>query len=524
MEKQSPLSLISSPNPGELTIAFYPKQLAAFNSSATELLFGGASEGGKSFFGRCALAIFAAVVPNLQCFIYRKFYQDVISNHMFGEGSFPDLLSPWVKSGHVKITENQVNYPYNNSRITLGQLRTEEDCEKAQGVPKQAVLFDEATQMLERHIRTVRGWVRMSAEMKALLPKVLAPLFPGLSPEELRELLPRIFYTANPIGPSVPFFRKTFVDSRPEYAIEKVGAFTQQYIQSLITDNPSADPLAQRERLGSLNDEAIAEALITGRWDIMVGEYFPEWDEERHVVKDVTPPKHWFRFRALDLGYAEPFCVLWVAVSDGETFRDSEGYERWFPRGAYIVYNEWYGCDEKDPAKGIRMRNEDIAAGIVARSEPELRNIVTLTDSLPFQDRGGEFVPEVFRKNGCPLTLGDTSRVVGWNQLRSRLIGIKLDPRDADKDRVPMIYYTECCKASRDYIPALSRHPSESKKEDAAEHGEATHAADCSRLVAMSHTIIKDKLQPMESRIERALSDANRPTMKKLMGNNNVFA
>lgn len=158
-----------------------------------------------------------------------------------------------------------------------------------------------------------------------------------------------------------------------------------------------------------------------------------------------------------------------------------------------------------------------MARGIVERSELNHKTLVTLTDSLPFQDRGGETIAMTFAREGVVLSRGDTSRITGWSQMRSRLIGIEHDSNDTI--RLPMLYITASCKAARDYIPSLPRHPSEAKKEDAAEHGEATHACDAIRLGCMAHPVIRDRKEPTEARINRYLK-TSKPTMKRLITQN----
>ena len=264
-------------------------------------------------------------------------------------------------------------------------------------------------------------------------------------------------------------------------------------------------------------------------WHQRTGQFFPEWDENRHVVTDFYPPGWWYRFRTFDWGTAEPFAVYWVAVSDGNPFRDEDGVERWFPRGALIYYDEWYGCDDghanpedNHPERGNRMRNEDIAQGIVLRSEHDFKDVITLTDNKPFQDMGGEGIAETFKKNGCLLTQGDTSRVAGWSQMRGRFIGQVFDTNALDEEgkpiRIPMIYICARCRYARDYIPQLPGHPSEGKKEDAAESGEATHSNDAIRLGCMAHTnaVIKDYLAPVSVLIARELR-GERPTVQGLV-------
>jgi len=491
----------------ELDLSLHPRQLEAYESEGTEKLFGGATEGGKSHYARCLLISACLAVPHLMCVLIRKKYSDISDNHVEGRTGFKSLLEPLVKLGIVHITKEGVFFK-NGSNITFKHCQDERQFISAQGIEVHLLVIDEATQISERLIRFFRTWVRMPKEMRATLP------------DEWKDKLPQILYTANPIGVSVPFFKRKFVDARPHEAVELVEGFKRQYMLSRYTDNPSVDEAAHKGRLEGIGDAAVAQALDLGDWNALTGEFYPEWDEDRHVIQDFTPPSHWFRYRSFDWGMAEPAAVYWIAISDGEPFRDENGDERWFPRGALIVYDEWYLCDLESPEKGIRMRNEDIASGIVSRSELGYTDLITLADSKPFQDTGGDGIALTFQKNGCTLTRADTSRVAGWSQLRSRLIGISHEVGSAVK--IPMIFFCEKCKYARDYIPALPRHPSESKKEDAAEHGEATHACDAIRYACMAHAnaVIKDRLQPMESRIMRELSQ--KPTMKKItsrMGN-----
>lgn len=466
----------------ELNLELWPRQGQALVTPARELLFGGSTEGGKSHFVRVALIIWCLGINGLQTTLIRKKYQDILDNHVEGPTGFRALLYPLVKIGAVKITQDDIKFS-NGSRIAFKHCQDERQFNSAQGVECHVLAIDEATQISERLIRFFRTWVRMSEEMQLALP------------DQFKGMFPRIIYTANPIGPSVPFFKREFVNLLPNETIRTVAGFPRQYLLSRYTDNGSVSTEQHRGRLEGLNDAALAKALDEGLWDALTGEFFPEWDESRHVIPDIDQlPAHFTRYRTFDWGTADPFAVYWIAISDGQTFKDQHGKTRWYPRGALIVYNEWYGCDTQTPSKGCRMRNEDIAEGIIERSEYNARYVPTLTDSLPFQDRGGQTIADVFADHGCVLTLGDTSRVSGWSLLRSRLIGIQID---SNSDiRTPMIFVTERCKYLRDYLPALARHKSESKKDDAVEHGEASHACDAIRLACTAHSIIKDKVSP----------------------------
>lgn len=480
----------------EIDFKLHPRQMQALFTPATELIFGGATEGGKSHFVRVALILWCLQIPGLQCILIRKKKDDIIKNHVEGRTGFRAMLSPLIERGKANVNEDGVKF-WNGSLISFVHCQDERQFDTAQGVEKNVIVIDEATQISERLIRFFRAWCRMPREMKETLP------------EHLKGKFPRIIYTANPIGPSVPFFRRQFVKARKPFEVEKVDGFLRQYIPSRYTDNASADEEALKGRLAGLNDAALAKALEEGDWDAPIGEYFTMWDESRHVVPDFLPPAHWYRWRSFDWGSAEPFAVYWFAVSDGEMFdadiwvvEDNILVKRtkrlWFPRGARIVYREWYGCDPDDPAKGIGMRNAEIAKGIVERSPaPEEKNLQTLTDSYVFPDRGetdGMTVAKVFAQNGVTLTLGDTRRVTGWKAMKDAFSGKKLDENSST--RVPMLFIQEGCRYARDYIPALPRHPNVAKPEDAAENGEATHSCDAIRLGNMANEVVRDAEPP----------------------------
>lgn len=485
-----------------VTFELWPKQQQAFDSPANEILFGGATEGGKSHLMRVLLCVFSLMVPGLQSVLIRKKYDDIVKNHVYGPTGFLMLLKELIEHKQVVVTKDEVRFA-NGSVISFQHCQDERQFDSAQGVEKHILAIDEAPQISQRLILFFRGWVRMPLEFKAKVPP------------EWRDKLPMILYTGNPIGPSAPWFRREFVKARPEGAIEYVHGFKRQYIKSRAVDNLSVDQEAHKGRLAGIGDAALAKALDEGDWDSPVGEFFSEWDESRHVIPDFVPPAHWFRYRCFDWGSKDPFAVVWFAVSDGEMFETTIGSQQkrlWFPRGSKLIYREWYGCDEHDPAKGIGMRNAEIARGILERSPgEEEKNLITLTDSYPFPDRGeegGETIAKVFARNGVPLTLGDTSRVTGWAAMRDCLIGQQLDLNS--EDRFPMLYVMEQCRFARDYIPTLPRHKNEAKKiNDAAEEGEATHICDAIRLGCLATARIYER---QEAQVDKIKEQARRLT------------
>ena len=463
----------------------HPKQQQAFDAKAQERFYGGATRGGKSFWVRWSFIQYCSRIPGLQSDIFRLNYDDVISNHMQGETSFPILLGPWVRDGLVQITETEIRFLFNDSLISLEHCADERALAKHQGIAKHLRCFEEAPQIKEKIMRWLSAWVTMSDEMKARVPPEWTGLFP------------MIIYTGNPIGPSMGYFRRQFVKAAKPGSVFKApesdGGRSRVYIQALVEDNPSENAEATRSRVAGIGDAATADALLNANWDAPVGEYFTMYNDARHCCANHTPPEHLFKFLTFDWGSAEPACVLWWYVSDGIEFSGPLGQRLWFKRTALVCYREWFMCDPLDPSKGLGLRNEEIAQGIISRTKEKTSGLV-ITDSLPFQDRGMSKegkkykIADVFSDAGCPLVLGNCARVTGWAQVRDRLIGIDGDP---------LLLFAECCRYTREYLPALGR--SKTNPEDAEESGEATHSSDCVRLACTSRPPVIDKKVPLHS-------------------------
>jgi len=321
-------------------------------------------------------------------------------------------------------------------------------------------------------------------------------------PDQYRELMPRILYTSNPGGEGHSYFKKWFVDAAKPLEIwttpDSEGGFNRQFIKARLTDNPSINPEEYRKTLRGLGSPELVRALEEGDWDALVGAFYTEFSRDLHVIPDITPPDHYFKFRTFDWGSYRPFSVGFWCVSDGEAFI-SNGRKLRYPRGALILYREWYGKQPGQDNVGLGLRNEDIAHGILQRTKE--RNVsITLTDSLPFQDRGGKKIADTFAECGVILTQADDSRIPGWSQLRSRLIGTK--------DEGPLIYFCESALDTIRTLPLLQR---SIRKVETIEDGQEDHAADMVRYACMARPLVADAPKP-----DQPLS-IEKPTVSELL-------
>ena len=127
-----------------LELPLHPKQGVAYLSKATEILYGGAAGGGKSYFMRAAAIIWCSLVPGLQVYLFRRIYDDLIKNHIEGSRGFRVMLAPWEQAGLCKIVESEIRF-FNGSKIFLCHCEHEKHRFKYQGAEIHVLLMDELT-------------------------------------------------------------------------------------------------------------------------------------------------------------------------------------------------------------------------------------------------------------------------------------------------------------------------------------------------------------------------------------------
>src|SRR5829696_3415068 len=144
----------------QLDLRLHPKQAEAFNTTANEVLYGGAAGGGKSYLIRVAAILWCTVIPGLQVYLFRRIRDDLVKNHMEGPKGFRALLAGWVLCGFATIVEDEIRF-WNGARIYLCHCKDEKDIYKYQGAEIHVLLIDELTHFTETMYRFLRNRVRM---------------------------------------------------------------------------------------------------------------------------------------------------------------------------------------------------------------------------------------------------------------------------------------------------------------------------------------------------------------------------
>ncbi|MGN1419212.1 MAG: phage terminase large subunit [Acutalibacteraceae bacterium] len=419
-----------------------PKQVEFMKATAKNVGFGGARGGGKSWAVRTKAKILALRKPGIKQLIIRRTYPELVNNHI------NQLRAETARYAKYNDKDKVLKF-INGSTIHFMYLAKDQDLDHLQGTEYDIIYFDEATQLSEFQIKSVKACLRGVNDF----PK-------------------RIYYTMNPGGQGHGYIKRIFIDrnfTKDENPDDYV------FIQSLVTDNKAlmkSDP-NYINQLKALPPK-LKKAWLYGDWNIFEGMFFeefvddPEHYDDRQFTHVITPfkPEGMRIYRSYDFGYNKPFSCAWWAV-------DKDG----------VIYRilELYGCTG-EPNEGVKWsplkQFQKIAE--IEREHPYLRGqkISGVADPSIWDASRGESVAETAARCGIYFDPGDNKRIAGWMQCHYRL--------HFDKNGYPMMYVFNNCKAFIRTIPLLMF--SETNPEDLDTSLE-DHVADEWRYFCMSRPI-----------------------------------
>jgi phage terminase large subunit len=288
--------------------------------------------------------------------------------------SLEDLIGRVLrKCDHeYKASIGRIDFP-NGSRVLLGGFHSERDIDRYLGIEYDAVAIEEATQLPEERINQIRGSVRTSRD----------------------DWRPRVYLTANPDGVGLAWFKRWLVE--PWRDAREIHT---RFIQASYKDNP----VLNREYLDYLDGLTgpLRRAWRDGDWDAFEGQAFPTWRYETHVVEPFEIPEHWLKWRAVDEGYANPWCCLWMAQDPATKRR--------------YVYREAY-------ATQLTARQQ--AERILAMTGVEEVIFTTFADPALWGRKNVDNIVKTtameYAEAGVPLTKADNDRIQGKRRVDSAL-------------------------------------------------------------------------------------------------------
>jgi hypothetical protein len=316
--------------------------------------------------------------------------------------------------------------------LTFCHLNTDGSVHDYQSQQFDIMLFDEETQFSDFQIDYMTG-----TRNRATKDTIIKPFSASAT---------------NPGGIGHARFKEQFVEigepGKPhEYVNEEGKAETRLFIPSFLSDNQALEERDPSYRVKlEARPEHLRRQLLEGDWDVAEGMAFSEWKKSIHVCKWFDIPESWTKFRALDWGYAKPFCVGWYAVDfDGRLYK----------------YREFYGWNGKKN-EGSKLDPEDVAEHIIKLEQGEHIRYAVADDAIfgGKQDSGPD-ISEKFAKafgnratHWAPVGKGPKSRIFGKTELHYRLKWEKDENKDWNGE-LPMLVVFENCIHTIRTLPNL---------------------------------------------------------------------
>lgn len=406
------------------------------------LLYGGAMGGGKSYFlrwklVRMLLAFHARGLKNVTVGLFCEDYPSLGDRHLSKiKFEFPEWLGDYSSVDRSFTLKKR----FGGGIIAFRNL---DDASKYQSSEFAVIAVDELTKNTEETFTFLRTRLR----------------WPGISN-------PKFIGASNPGGIGHGWVKKLWIYKSFNPNEQEKNQFV--YIRARATDNPHIDPsylltlqsLPERQRM----------AYLDGNWDIFEGQYFMEWDRDKHVVKPFPIPPGWTRFRSIDPSgrHGITSCHWYALDYDGNVW----------------VYREHY-------ASG--MDADMHAQTIASLSEGEFYQY-TIIDTAAWFDQGlGETTAEVYARNNVYANMPSSkNRLVGWDTVHRYL---RWDEHTPPKLRI----FDTCVNLIRT-LPTLIH--DETNHQDIDTAGE-DHAAD--ELRYFLQTLRDQKTNPPMTKVEKRL-------------------
>ena len=131
-----------------------------------------------------------------------------------------------------------------------------------------------------------------------------------------------------------------------------------------------------------------------GDWDAQVGQFFEQWNYERHVIKRHWDlPMEWQRYCGIDYGVHAPYAAIWGAIDPAY--------------GRMYVYRELYAVGVPAKEQALQILEAEEAAG-----EYE---VIRTADPSMWGDRGTPMtIADIYGYNGCGIMQANNNRPSGW--------------------------------------------------------------------------------------------------------------
>jgi len=421
-------------------------------ASETDVLYGGAAGGGKSY---------AMLVDPLR-YCHRPAHRALILRR-----SMPELRELIDKSRELyprafpgckfREVEKIWNFP-SGAKLEFGFLERDADVYRYQGQAYSWIGFDEIT-----HLNTEFSWNYLASRLRTTDS----------------EITPYMRCTANPGGVGAHWVKKRYVSpEEPNTSFTGQDGLTRRFITARLEDNPYLAQDGRYEQMLKALPEVQRRQLLEGNWDVTEGAAFTEFDLDVHVIPPFEIPISWERVKGIDYGYASESACVWATIDPDDN--------------TLIIYRELY-------RKGLT--GEDLAVMLTNMELEDPYSVQGVLDTAAWNRTGttGPTVGETLQKAGHKLRRSDKNRIQGKIQIHEYL---RVQPNGRPKLQI----FSSC----PNLIKELQGLPlDKSNPEDVDTHA-PDHAYDALRYLIMSRPKVNDIFSRFRNlRMEQAYTPAD---------------
>ncbi|MBQ9084567.1 MAG: phage terminase large subunit [Clostridia bacterium] len=355
----------------KLNLTITRKQKEFIDTCESEVLFGGAAGGGKSYGQVVDALLFALKYPRSKQLILRRTYQEL------DKSLIRTALSLYPREIFKLNSSTHTGRFVNGSCIDFGYCAGENDVYQYQSAEYDVIRFDELTHFTEGQYLYLISRVRGANDY----------------PKQIKS-------STNPGGVGHSWVKARFIDPSPaDTPFVGEDGMRRIFIPSMLSDNHflTRQDSGYRERLLAL-PERERRALLDGDWNIFDGQYFSEFQAKEHIISPFEIPGSWRKYRTIDYGL-DRLAVLWIAMA---------------PNGVAYVYREY--CKSDLP---ISISAQDI----IARTPKNEDIYATLAppDMWSRTQESGKTKASLFAEFGVNLTKTSNDRECGWLALKEML-------------------------------------------------------------------------------------------------------
>lgn len=407
-------------------LAITKRQDQFINSTAREVLYGGAAGGGKSYGQLIDALLFALRYPRSKQLILRRTYPELEKSLIRVSLSlYPRGIYSYNKSMHFGSF-------INGSLIDFGYCDSETDVYKYQSAEYDIIRFDELTHFTEQMYLYLISRLRGANDY----------------PKQVKS-------TTNPGGIGHMWVKARFIDFAPPDVVKDGRVF----IPAKVTDNrflmEGDSGYIERLKLLSENDQ---RALLKGEWDLFEGRFFENFSRETHVVKPFDLSSGYRFYLSLDYGLDMLAAYIFALDSFGR---------------CYVVDELYEGKDNGHEGHIVSSAAAAVKRLIAGR---KIERMFAPPDLWNRQKDTGRSIAALFFEHGLHLSQVDNTRRAGWLELKEWL---RPQPLEQGGMRPRLLIFENCVNLIR-AMSALCYSKDDSSDAATTPH-ELTHAPDALR-------------------------------------------